>query len=127
MLFFFCLALQLPVQNLKNVALSKKSFTLSWEDPERLNGKISHYEVSWTVEPSKGWSTYKVFEYQKYYKYDWEGDKDFDYESPIVHWKVRVVGLDGVGPISAEKIFRVAVGGKLDISYLKNLSLTKYF
>ncbi|XP_065658279.1 receptor-type tyrosine-protein phosphatase delta-like [Hydra vulgaris] len=90
-------ALDLPVQNLKNVALSKKSFTLSWEDPERLNSKISHYEVSLRFEPTIRWLTYKVYDYQKDYKYDWEGNDELKFGSLIVHWKVQIVGLDAPG------------------------------
>ncbi|XP_012554371.2 receptor-type tyrosine-protein phosphatase delta isoform X1 [Hydra vulgaris] len=115
--------LDLPVQNLKNVALSKKSFTLSWEDPERLNGKISHYEVSLRFEPTIRWLTYKVYDYQKYYKYDWEGNDEFHFGSPIVHWKVQIVGLDGLGPISQEKVFRVAIGAP---GFVTNLSVIAF-
>ena len=114
---FFVLGLEGSARNLRNIALSNRSFILRWDAPILTRGPVKHYELYWTHAPEldlKHWQSKAVGGDETSYTHDWNDNYSWrKLIAPVIYWKVLVCGFLNCGNFSELKVFRVCPGGKL--------------
>lgn len=114
------LGLEGSARNLKNLALSNRSFKLSWDPPLLTRGPVKRYELHWTHAPEvklKYWQSKAIGGDKTSFTHDWNNDEfNNDWKelvAPVIYWKVLVRGYLNAGNFSKTKVFRVSSGGRL--------------